>query len=450
MPSWSKFGESRSSVRTIGFFALLAASALAEPKMSYLDNGRVKVGVDLSLGGAITWLSRDGGENLVNSHDFGRQIQMSYYSGPVPFEANGQKPSEHWKHLGWNPVQSGDDFDNRSKTIEHRNDGRTLYVKCIPLQWPLNNVPGECVFESWLELDGIAMKGRARLTNARADRTQYPARHQEIPALYANAPFHRVVSYTGDKPFTGGEVQLIPKPQTKFPWASWSATEQWSALLDEKDRGVGLIAPGIVRFMGGFAGKPGANDPRGNSTGYLAPIASEIIDYNIVHEYRYEVVPGSLAEIRERAAKSAQRGLPAWKFEKTRLGWSYIKTKDAGWPIAGMLHVFSQGNNPQLIGPLTFWNAADAPVAVIDAAFKTAGKHAALHWQRHGESAMRKEDSLSFPIIGDGEFRRITVRLANAKSYIGAMSQLRFSPLPQGVNGDWVKVRSITLSGQEK
>ena len=32
-------------------------------EMSFLDNGKVRVGVDLKLGGAITWLSRSGGEN---------------------------------------------------------------------------------------------------------------------------------------------------------------------------------------------------------------------------------------------------------------------------------------------------------------------------------------------------------------------------------------------------
>jgi len=99
-------------------------------RMSYLDNGQVKVGVDLNLGGAITWLSRGKGENMVNSYDYGRQIQMSYYSGPVPYETAGQKPANHWKHLGWNPVQAGDDFHHGSKVLEHTNDGRIIHVKC--------------------------------------------------------------------------------------------------------------------------------------------------------------------------------------------------------------------------------------------------------------------------------------------------------------------------------
>jgi hypothetical protein len=199
--------------------SLITFCHAVEPRMSFLQNEQVKVGVDLSLGGAITWLSPNGGENRVNNFDYGRQIQLSYFSGPVPFEANGQKPAEHWKHIGWNPIQAGDDFHHGSQTVEHRNDGRELYVKCIPLQWPLNNVPGECMLESWLQLDGPVVKVRARLVNSRPDKTQYAARLQELPALYANAAFHRVVSYTGSRPFTNEAPQVMPKSATKHPWS---------------------------------------------------------------------------------------------------------------------------------------------------------------------------------------------------------------------------------------
>ena len=44
-----------------GFLALPAAHAAPrdyQPRMSWLDNGAIRVGVDLNVGGAITWLSR--------------------------------------------------------------------------------------------------------------------------------------------------------------------------------------------------------------------------------------------------------------------------------------------------------------------------------------------------------------------------------------------------------
>ena len=102
--------------------AVTSWTAAAEPRMSFLENGSIKVGVDLDLGGAITWLSKADGVNRVNNFDHGRQIQLSYFSGPVPFETPDQKPSDHWRHLGWNPIQAGDDFRN----------GRTRSSSCVP------------------------------------------------------------------------------------------------------------------------------------------------------------------------------------------------------------------------------------------------------------------------------------------------------------------------------
>src|SRR4051812_45885470 len=95
--------------------AAIAASVPADPprppnrpRTSFLDNGTLRLGVDLDVGGAITYLSLSGKErNVVNSWDWGRQIQMSYYSGPVPFVVGAKRPAKHWQHLGWNPIQAG-------------------------------------------------------------------------------------------------------------------------------------------------------------------------------------------------------------------------------------------------------------------------------------------------------------------------------------------------------
>src|SRR5208337_1863850 len=113
-------------------------------------------------------LSRSGAElNLVNSYDCGRQIQMSYYSGPVPFATAGKQPKPEWRFIGWNPIQVGDAFGNASKLLEQSNDSKQIYVKCVPLHWPLDNVAGECTYECWFTLDGPAVHARCRLLNHR-------------------------------------------------------------------------------------------------------------------------------------------------------------------------------------------------------------------------------------------------------------------------------------------
>lgn len=416
--------------------------------MSWLDNGVARLGVDLNHGGAIVFLARKGEANVINNFDLGRQVQLSFYSGPVPFSAQGQQPSEHWAHLGWNPIQTGDDFKNPSRLLAHENDGHVLHVKCQPMQWPLNNVPGECTFDSWLELDGPVVKARARLKNARTDHTQYPARLQELPAVYANAAFHRVVSYTGDEPFTGDAVIEVPKSKTKHPWSHWRGTEGWSALLDDHDQGLGLITPGRVFFTGGFAGKPGPNDTLGNSTGYLAGQGQEILDHDIVYEFRCELVVGSLAEIRARAATFRPAGLPAWTFARDRQGWHYNNAVDQGWPITGNLHVRLDKDHPQLIGPHTFWRAGDSPFLIIEAAFHTTQSRARVFWQPQSEPAPRKQDTLAFAVQPDGAFHRNVIRLADSPSYQGPQCRLRLDPVQNGEPEGWVEVKSIALVQQ--
>ncbi|WP_395743519.1 hypothetical protein [Prosthecobacter sp.] len=432
--------------RRLLLLLLLSIPAHAE-NMSWLENDRLRLGVDLDLGGAITFLAGTKDRaNVINNFDLGRQVQLSFFSGPVPFEANGQKPSEHWRHIGWNPIQTGDDFKNASRILAHENDGKRIHLTCVPLQWPLNNIPGECTFESWLELDGAVVKARARLNNARSDHTQYPARLQELPAVYANAAFPRVVSYTGTKPFTNDAVSLIPKSETKHPWTFWTGTERWAALLDDTDHGLGLITPGRVHFTGGFAGKPGPNDTRGNSTGYLAGQGLEILDHNIAYEFRYELVLGSLEEIRQRAATHRPQVPPVWTFTQDRQGWHYQNASDTGWPVKGHLNLLLEEDDPQLISPMDFWQAAEAPYLVLDAAFHTTQKQGVLMWQPHGEKGFLPAHAVTFPLVADGEFHRHIIPLKSNSAYQGAILRLRIDPIGKGEPGAWMKVHDVRLS----
>lgn len=223
-------------------------------KMAYLDNGIIKIGVDLDRGGSIGFLADvNKGGNVVNVHDLGRWIGQSFYSGPKPFGT----PHRDWENWPWNPVSAGDVYGNPSKLIEKKN-GKTLYVKSVPMQWALKNVPGDCQFETWITLEGRTARVRNRLTNGRKDRTQYAAMDQELPAVYTIGKLHRLMTYTGDRPFADAPLQEIPKipaKGTKPQWTTFFATEHWAALVDDDDWGLGVIHPDVVRFVGGFYGR---------------------------------------------------------------------------------------------------------------------------------------------------------------------------------------------------
>ena len=79
------------------------ASFLTDDNLIFIENEYLRLGANLSLGGALTHLSEKGKKNLINSCDWGRQVQMSFYSHPVPFKPEGFEMEENWKFIGWNP-----------------------------------------------------------------------------------------------------------------------------------------------------------------------------------------------------------------------------------------------------------------------------------------------------------------------------------------------------------
>jgi hypothetical protein len=49
--------------------------------------------------------------------------------------------------------------------------------------------------------------------------------------------------------------------------------------------------------------QPNTGGPNDDPTGYLAPVRQEVLDHNIVYEYRYPLVLDSLTNIRQEAYK---------------------------------------------------------------------------------------------------------------------------------------------------
>jgi len=429
--------------------------------MGYLDNGTIKVGVDLNLGGAITYLSRSGSDlNLINSYDWGRQVQMSHYSGPMPFVKDGKEPAKEWAGLGWNPIQSGDCRGKRSRVLEHSNDGRILHVKCVPMQWPMNDVPGECTFEWWIELEANTVKVRARLNNDRPDRTQYAGRDQELPAVYTNGPWYRLVTYLGDRPFENAPVTVLTRKSDAagWPWLRFTSPERWDALLDDQDRGVGIFQPEAIHFAGGFAGqdgKKGTGSVRDDQTGYVSPILSEILDHNIVYEYRFVLILGSLEEIRAYAVSQPRPDpRPSFRFERDRQHWRLANAVDQGFPVPGELRIDPTGSVAALLSPPYFWRAEDTPTLFVEAAFGAGAREASLAfapfsdddrkaWAQWGPDVRKPfiwPKAVRFPVAGDGKIRVYEIKLDSSADYRSAMLGLRLV-LP--ASKEACRVRSI-------
>ncbi len=431
-------------------FGLVASPARAQAPtdIRFIDNGQVRLGVNVAEGGAIVYLAQEGGANMVNNSDFGRQIQMSFYGGPVPFVQNGKRPEDVWLKIGWNPIQTGDFYGHPSRCVEFESKGVYMHLECVPMQWPLNNEAGDCRFEASIWLEGNAVHVHNRLMNHRADRSQFGARAQELPAIYSNGTWYRLMSYVGDKPFTNMPLTQLTRnpPLDTSPAQVFIGTENWAALVDQFGSGFGIVEPGVEAFGGAFIGVPGAGDEWAPTAGYLSPRQIEVLDSDIDYAFDYSLVVGSLEDIRAHAYAHVDRPCPpAYSFKADRQHWYYVNAVDSGWPIRGELRVKLENNDPQIISPLGFWHASDAPHLQIEAACRLHNGNAQVFWGRMDSPDFSEDKSLWFRLIPDGKYHRYTLNLSAAPQYKGVVTRLRLDPEPAGAPGDEVRIKWIRL-----
>jgi hypothetical protein len=270
------------------------------------DNGKLTVKFDLTRGGAISWISLTGSErNLVNIADEGRYIQQSYYAGKsIDRKSDGQSPN--WSPWPWNPIQVGDAFRNRAKILDYRKSKDSLYMKCIPMQWDMNNRPAEAEMEQWTVLNGNVLTIRNRLNCHRTGNIYGDSIlcDQELPAVYPISSLSKLYAYVGENPFANEQVQQLEVINlTSGFWGRYeNISENWMAFVDDNQFGMAVYNPKTIRFLAGMSGVPGKEAADG-STSYIAPIKKEILYKNWMYEYEYYIIIGKLDELREKIYK---------------------------------------------------------------------------------------------------------------------------------------------------
>ncbi len=300
----------------------------------FVDNGSVKIGVDLLWGGALSYFEdldssveavRVNGEikvdsnaserygkrvvndnvNLINRKDTGRLIQQSYY-GTSGLSGDGYIPGEFMGNVwNYNPVQGGNQFNDSSKIVDLKIEDNSLYIKCRPLDWAL---PKENITPSYMEatytLEGKNVHAECRFVDFSGYTPYYTS--QEIPAFYCVEPLNRFVYYGGNEPWTGGELSVEPDlifwPDAGYP--KFNSTENWSAFIGEFDDsfGLGVYVPEETQFLAGVYGRGNTTekDPsKADPTSYIAIIKFITFQSFAPFKYDYYLTSGDTAEIRE-------------------------------------------------------------------------------------------------------------------------------------------------------
>ena len=325
-------------------FAFGMLSLNAQPTEIFADNGVIKVKLDLTRGGAINYLSNSGtSRNLVNIHDEGRYIQQSYYAGNNLNRIDDGQAS-NWSPWPWNPIQVGDAFGNRSEILDYKQNDDTLYVKCIPMLWDMNNKPAEAEMEQWIILKDNILEVHNRLTCFRTDSLygENILRDQELPAVYPISALENLYYYSGIEPFTNDTLSNPPvvNLSSGFWGRYFGVSEHWMAFVDDDMKGIGVYNPICNYFIAGRAGEPGYEALDG-STSYIAPVKKEALSKNSVYDYTYFLIVGSVDEIRTKVYElSVGFEEPAQK-----TGWNFDEENNfEDWQLNGALEgVVSNG-----------------------------------------------------------------------------------------------------------
>ena len=398
----------------LGLFAvvaLLVATPAAgrsdgvRASVSYLDNGTIRLGVNLDGGATITYLARSRTRNADVLHD----VQQVYRDGV------------------WQVAASS------GEVVESRNDGSTIYAKVVPRIG--DGAACACVLETWVTLAGAVAKVRNRLTSDRPGAGPQAASAQELPAIRTTGTAYRLFTYDGRAPYSGAPVRRLGGK------SSFAATEHWAALVGTGGRGVGLFAPELTRFSGSSGTSAGVEG--GGANGSLSATTPEIVDAKIVYSYRYALVLGTLRQIRAYAVSHRPEPWPSYRFGSERRHWWYRNASDEGLPTAGALRIRLDRHDPQLIGPEQWWDAKTAPMLYVRGAWHTAQSTAEIRWSIPGQGFDERRRVL-LHVAPDGRFLTYRVRLASSRLYKGLITGLRLDPVASEEIGGFADISCIS------
>ena len=269
--------------------AFLACGGERKPDGAFLDNGTVRLGVDLGAGGSIFYFAQSTTQrNLLNHRDLGRFIQQSYY---------GKKDGSLWakKPWCWNPVQGGGYKGQQAKLQEKKIEKETLYIRSMPKHWATGTDVPEATMEEWIRLTGPV--GHIRFRFAYSGKDEHPAKHQELPAVFVDYALPNLVFYKGDNPWKN---EALTRVVPGWPNQRQHTDECWAAYVDDKDWGIGVFFPGtkeLTTYRHKGRQDPG---PKGTACSYFAPVRTMKITPGFSFEYHVYVTIGKTNEIRER------------------------------------------------------------------------------------------------------------------------------------------------------
>ena len=452
----------------------------------YVENSRFKLGVDLSWGGAVSYLEDkscpvSGLGNLVNKHDTGRLIQQSFYGVQQNEEYTpGISFDVTWRY---NPVQGGDQYGNASRLIDVVITETSIYIKAQPQDWALNNA----LTPSYMENTYTLCEDRVQVDNRFTDYSgwEHPFSGQELPAFYTVSYLDTFVWYNGEDSWTGDT--LSSKGDLPF-WGDYAGectftlreknTETWCAWISSADDyGLGVYAPNIDQLKAGRYNYDGSKSDVADSTGYVAPInILKMVSFEAL-EYSYLLTAGTTAEIRKVFTENKDftdnaalhkhyqsTRLPSVEGDITKLDFTGGKNLSLLTSLSDTTVSFDEAEGAVKLTAGAFGDVnvsipyGSNPTVLSASTYKTLRIEYMIPIE-NGKPAYQSDiflcaGDISAPdgnarirvdLVKDGEYHVLVVDLSKNSHWKGDIHLVRFDYFDNSAEGDVMYIKSITL-----
>lgn len=387
--------------------------------------GGIRVENWLFAGGAVGHVSGPGVPNTIDTQDLGRYLGEAWYDKDGPFHPAGVQVHGTWGNIGYNPIDPGDVYNNPSPILGFGLQNGVAYTKTRPMQWHLNNyaTPG-MVWDRWQKVIAPnVVRIIRRFTHNRTDKTVQPDSQEfELPYVYTKVGNSRYVYYEGQSPWTGGAVTVRDafdgsgNPAAGHDRRSFKVSEGWFASINPvTGRGIGIVGEECYNLT--HTSHPG--------TGYIAAMSMRVPDNIGVQYLSYDVVVGTVEEIRAYAASRPRYDYrPNYVFNsRSRLGFTYEKAFDQSEAnITNGLVVTSRTGQISV-------RTADRPFAAsgVTNLYVTINNNStrtdfSLIWSRAGQGSNGEPGhSISFQVPNDGQDHQITIPVGNNPNWTGTI-----------------------------
>ena len=397
--------------------------------MVYLNNGIVKVGVNLDWGGAISEISYQG-VNLINNHDNGRQVQVGLFDGNdiLTYDpGNLMSPN-----LGYQPNQGGDKYDHYSSVITYKLSQDSIYIKTCPLEWNPDNkgggssqeIPSDVYLEQWISLDEQKIKVDYKITHFGSD--NHTAINQLIPYLHINLGFDRLITYENSNPWKGDD--LIEKSVPVFPESlNLQPTEYWASFVDNTGFGLTLYSVSHYPSWGvqRFTKSPGAN--------LLTPTVQSDISSNKIIKTSIYIIVGNYLDARDIIYSLKGNEDPVktnWEFNVDNESECWVPWNQLSPFIVsgGTLKTSSIGTDPQML----MNSALDIDASLyknLEFRMKaSSGNVASIYFTTIADEVWDGNKGINFNITPGNTYINYNLDMGTLSTWTGRISQLRLDP----------------------